>query len=494
VGHATCNYQGAQGERPLPEVSAPNEAAGTVEFLLSSCSGSDFDDEDLFSIASEYFAVDLNSNDDTAPVVTTNEVSAPSEVAGAVEFRLSSCSGSDFEDDDLFSIASEYFVIDLSSDDDTAPVVTTNLVDFFSNTNPAPNNVSYPSEPSDHSNGISEDPPHGAHENMIAVQGAGMKSVSLVPSDQCTNDSAHPLDPSLWGGSRIQDKDLPRPCPGGGASDFAYSGTGCLALGEARITPTAGHHEASDCAYSGTVGGLSCGAVSPDARSPGKPSSSSSSAGTCVIQSQAEKEKNSELYYERGRAEKMDVQSQDGFQDSKLPADCLHPVGAVSMFDCGEADPFEELEAFLDEESEKPISQDDIPATGPDEISKHSSGLGSGSHVHNVKGKREGLVFFSAAVGKEPTKKLVTEAVPESVTDFATMPGTFPHTRADNFKQHALASKYVAKLGITHESINRISAGMSSMSSVSLLGGQGYVDTSANQTIDPQTADNKDVF
>ena len=59
---------------------------------------------------------------------------------------------------------------------------------------------------------------------------------------------------------------------------------------------------------------------------------------------------------------------------------------------------------------------------------------------------------------------------------------------------HALASKYVAKLGITHESINRISAGMSSMSSVSLLGGQGYVDTSANQTIDPQTADNKDVF
>ena len=48
--------------------------------------------------------------------------------------------------------------------------------------------------------------------------------------------------------------------------------------------------------------------------------------------------------------------------------------------------------------------------------------------------------------------------------------------------------------GITHESINRISAGMSSMSSVSLLGGQGYVDTSANQTIDPQTADNKDVF
>ena len=131
MGHATCNYQGAQGERPLPEVSAPNEAAGTVEFLLSSCSGSDFDDEDLFSIASEYFAVDLNSNDDTAPVVTTNEVSAPSEVAGAVEFRLSSCSGSDFEDDDLFSIASEYFVIDLSSDDDTAPVVTTNLVDFF---------------------------------------------------------------------------------------------------------------------------------------------------------------------------------------------------------------------------------------------------------------------------------------------------------------------------------------------------------------------------
>ena len=172
----------------------------------------------------------------------------------------------------------------------------------------------------------------------------------------------------------------------------------------------------------------------------------------------------------------------------------------ASVLDCCEIDPFDELEAFLDDESiSAPVfpEEEDYPGTSPENMHNSnagsSSGSGAGKHVHEMKVKREGLVFYTSEAGIKPVKKTVHATAPASLTDFSTAPGTLPHTRADKFRQQALASKYVSKMGITNERINSISASMSAISSVSLLGNQGYIDTSSAKSSDLQHCD-KDAF
>ena len=115
--------------------------------------------------------------------------------------------------------------------------------------------------------------------------------------------------------------------------------------------------------------------------------------------------------------------------------------------------------------------------------SSGSDGLcvgGGGSHENNKKVKSNGLTYF-AAVPSAP-KKVARPPSEYSgeIVQVKTTPGSLPHSRAAAFRERAMSSKYVARLGISHAAIDNVTAKLSTVSSVGLLGQPGYVDLSSS--------------
>ena len=64
---------------------------------------------------------------------------------------------------------------------------------------------------------------------------------------------------------------------------------------------------------------------------------------------------------------------------------------------------------------------------------------------------------------------------PFKAENVQTAPSALPHTRAARFLEHANTSEHIARLGITRDRIHAVVSGLSSVSTVSLMGRTGYV-------------------